>query len=79
MRNLLILAGTRDQLDGWLDMVDTFDVDLLKGMSVGLFTLEHSRVLETAGVLEGMLGGGGAGEGENFGQLVKIIPVGSPT
>ncbi len=75
MRNLLILAGTRDQLDGWLDMVDTFDVDLLKGMSVGLFTLEHSRVLETAGVLEGMLGGGGAGEGENFGQLVKIIPV----
>ena len=71
-RNLLILAGTRDQIDGWLDMVDTFDVDLLKGMSVGLFTLEHSRVLETAAVLEGMLGGDGA---EDFGALVKIIPV----
>lgn len=73
-RNLLMLAGTRDQIDGWLDMVDTFDVDLLKGMSVGLFTLEHSRVLETADVLQGMLGSGGEG-GENFGQLVKIIPV----
>jgi general secretion pathway protein D len=73
-RNLLLLAGTRMQIDGWLDMVDTFDVDLLKGMSVGLFTLEHSRVGETATVLQGMLRSGGNGD-EDVGQLVKIIPV----
>ncbi|MEZ5555147.1 type II secretion system secretin GspD [Haliea sp.] len=73
-RNLLLLAGTRMQIDGWLDMVDTFDVDLLKGMSVGLFTLEHSRVGETATVLQGMLKTGGNGD-EEVGQLVKIIPI----
>ncbi len=73
-RNLLLLAGTRMQIDGWLDMVDTFDVDLLKGMSVGLFTLEHSRVGETATVLQGMLRTGGNGD-EEVGQLVKIIPI----
>ncbi|MEQ8515797.1 MAG: type II secretion system protein GspD, partial [Chromatocurvus sp.] len=36
-RNLLMLAGTRAQLTGWLDIVGTFDVDMLKGMSVGIF------------------------------------------
>lgn len=73
-RNLLLLAGTRMQIDGWLDMVDTFDVDLLKGMSVGLFTLEHSRVEETASVLQDMLNSGGNGN-DAVGQLVKIIPI----
>ena len=41
LRNLLVLAGTRNQVDGWLSMVDTFDVNLLKGMSVGVFPLKH--------------------------------------
>lgn len=41
LRNLLMLAGTRNQVDGWLSMVDTFDVNLLKGMSVGVFPLKH--------------------------------------
>ncbi|MEH6593526.1 MAG: secretin N-terminal domain-containing protein, partial [Halioglobus sp.] len=40
-RNLLMLAGTRAQHQGWQDMVATFDVDMLKGMSVGLFPLEN--------------------------------------
>ncbi len=74
-RNLLMLAGTQAQLAGWLDMVTTFDVDLLKGMSVGLFPLEHSGVVETAEVLNGMLRSGSGDEGGNFAQLVKIIPI----
>ncbi len=41
-RNLLMLAGTGAQLDGWLEMVSTFDVDMLAGMSVGIFPLENS-------------------------------------
>lgn len=40
VRNLLVLAGSRGQAEGWLDMVATFDVDLLKGMSVGVFPLK---------------------------------------
>ena len=43
VRNLLVLAGTRSQAEGWLDLVNTFDVDLLKGMSVGLFPLKHAN------------------------------------
>ncbi|GAB3281315.1 type II secretion system secretin GspD [Parahaliea aestuarii] len=73
VRNLLMLAGTQTQLSGWLDMVNTFDVDMLKGMSVGLFPLEHSGVEETAEVLNGMLNSGG--EKGDFAQLVKIIPI----
>ena len=37
LRNLLILAGSRSQVDGYLDIVKTFDVDVLNGMSIGLF------------------------------------------
>ena len=37
VRNLLVLSGTRTQAEAWLDLVATFDVDLLKGMSVGVF------------------------------------------
>lgn len=46
VRNLLILSGTRTQAEGWLAMVSTFDVDLLKGMSVGVFPLKYASVKE---------------------------------
>lgn len=41
LRNLLVMVGTRTQVEGWLDMVATFDVDILKGMSVGVFPLKY--------------------------------------
>ena len=72
-RNLLMLAGTREQLDGWLDMVATFDVDLLKGMSVGLFPLENSGVEEVAAALSALLDGGE--NGGPLSQLVRVVPV----
>lgn len=70
-RNLLVMAGTRGQVEGWLDMVSTFDVDLLKGMSVGLFPLENSTVEEVHQALTGLLGQ----EGKDLNHLVRIIPV----
>jgi general secretion pathway protein D len=73
-RNLLMLAGTREQLDGWLDMVTTFDVDLLKGMSVGLFPLENSDVEEVATALSALLEGGEKDNGP-LSQLVRVVPV----
>lgn len=51
LRNLLVLSGTRTQAEGWLDMVNTFDVDLLKGMSVGVFPLKHASVQEVEAAL----------------------------
>lgn len=57
LRNLLVLAGTRTQAEGWLDLVNTFDVDLLKGMSVGVFPLKYVSVKEVEAALS-ILGGG---------------------
>lgn len=58
VRNLLVLVGTRSQAEGWLDMVRTFDVDLLKGMSVGLFPLKYASVKEVEAALRLMAPGG---------------------
>lgn len=46
VRNILVLVGTRTQAEGWLDVVNTFDIDLLKGMSVGVFPLKYVTTKE---------------------------------
>ena len=63
VRNLLVMAGTRTQAEGWLDLVNTFDVDLLKGMSVGVFPLKHASIKEVEAALRLVSGGGGAAPG----------------
>ncbi|GKS95117.1 type II secretion system secretin GspD [Acidovorax sp. SUPP2825] len=60
VRNLLILSGTRTQAEGWLDLVNTFDIDLLKGMSVGVFPLKHASIKEVETALRLVSGGGSA-------------------
>jgi general secretion pathway protein D len=39
-RNLLVVAGTRGDLNSIMDAVGTFDVDWMRGMSFGLFPIE---------------------------------------
>lgn len=46
LRNLLIMAGSRSQAEGWLELVSTFDINLLQGMSVGVFELKHATIAE---------------------------------
>jgi len=77
VRNLLMLAGTRAQLDGWLDMVSTFDVDMLAGMSVGIFPLQNSSVAEVNVAISALLssGGGEGGEGGDWSRLIRVIPI----
>ena len=60
LRNLLVMAGTRAQAEGWLELINTFDVDLLKGMSVGIFPLKYATVREVEAALSLMTGGGAA-------------------
>lgn len=55
-RNLLVLAGNRTQAEGWLGIVSTFDVDLLKGMSVGIFPLKYASVREVEEALRAIAG-----------------------
>ena len=40
-RNILVASGTADEIARIVDLVSTFDIDLLKGHSFGLFTLAH--------------------------------------
>ncbi len=52
VRNLLVLAGTRTQAEGWLSMVATFDVNLLAGMSVGVFPLKYVTVRDVEAAMQ---------------------------
>lgn len=63
VRNLLVLAGTRTQAEGWLSIVSTFDVDLLKGMSVGVFPLKYASVRDVEAAMRLLSGGRPAAAG----------------
>lgn len=48
-RNILLVAGTKDEINAAIEAVNLFDVDVLKGKSVGLFRL---RAAEPEAVVE---------------------------
>ncbi len=56
LRNVLVMRGTRAEAEGWLDLVNTFDVNILRGMSVGVFPLKHTTPTEVQAALQ-MLSG----------------------
>jgi general secretion pathway protein D len=80
-RNLLILAGTGVELNYILDTIEVFDVDWVKGMSVGFFPLQNASAVELEAKLQGILGAkgglmdGGAGKGGAQVGLVRIAVV----
>ncbi len=57
LRNIIVMSGTRPQIEGWLDIVNTFDVDLLKGMSVGVFPLKHVSTKDVEAAIRMISGG----------------------
>ncbi|GAB1383394.1 hypothetical protein MASR1M50_17140 [Burkholderiales bacterium] len=61
LRNLLVMRGTRAEAEGWLDLVRTFDVNLLRGMSVGVFPLKHTSAAEVDAALRLLSGGTASG------------------
>jgi general secretion pathway protein D len=86
-RNLLMLSGTRSQIDGWLEIVRTFDVDFLQGMSVGMFPLTHTSAREVEAALQTLIGKAdqGAASGQNAadpaappGRLSAPMPMSMP-
>jgi len=71
-RNLLLLAGTPQELAGIQSTIDTFDVNWLKGMSVGMFRLRNVDGQTMATNLNQMLG---EGSGTPIAGLLKFIPL----
>ena len=71
-RNLLMLAGTSEELENLLATIHMFDVDWMSGMSAGLFTLQHVEVEDIHAELEEILGS--SADGPTAG-LVRLIPL----
>ncbi len=40
-RNIMVVSGSADEIARVLDMINTFDIDILKGRSFGVFPLTH--------------------------------------
>ncbi|MGH8029950.1 MAG: secretin N-terminal domain-containing protein, partial [Arenimonas sp.] len=57
-RNLIVLAGTRAELQNYLRTVEIFDVDWLSGMSVGVFPLQSAEASKVVTELEKVFGEG---------------------
>ena len=71
-RNLLVMAGTPEELANYQSMVRTFDVDWLRGMSVGVFNLEYANVGELMPKLDGMFGPKGD---TPLAGMLRFIPI----
>lgn len=78
VRNLLVLNGNRTQAEGWLELINTFDVNLLKGMSVGVFPLKYASVAEVEAALSILSGGDGASAGTSAGASAGQPAAGKP-
>ncbi|WP_328716194.1 type II secretion system secretin GspD [Halomonas elongata] len=70
-RNLIGLAGTPQELANYQDTIDTFDVDWLKGMSIGVYGLEHASVASLMPQLRQVFGEGG---GMPLSGMVRFLP-----
>ncbi len=70
-RNLLLLAGTGQEIETLLSVVKTFDVDWLAGMSFGLYPLEYVDAKTLAGELTEVF----AGPRSPIASVVRFVPL----
>ncbi|MET3715875.1 type II secretion system secretin GspD [Pseudomonas sp. PvP001] len=71
-RNVLSLAGTPDELANYQDTINTFDVDWLKGMSIGVYGLQRATVGELMPELQKMFG---PDSGMPLAGMVRFLPI----
>lgn len=88
LRNLLVFIGTRNQVEGWLEVISTFDIDLMKGMSIGVFPLKYASIRDVEAALRMVTpgaataapagGSGAAGSTPAPGATPNATPVETP-
>ncbi|WP_114240391.1 type II secretion system secretin GspD [Dyella sp. C9] len=71
-RNLIVLSGTSAELDNYQRTIHTFDVDWLRGMSVGVFSLQHANVGDLMPQLDQMFGPKGD---TPLAGMLRFIPI----
>ena len=70
-RNLLLVGGTGNDLETIVRTVRAFDVDWLKGMSVAIFTLQHTDPNVIIADLKNIL----TADGSSGMELVRLFPI----
>lgn len=71
-RNMLAMAGSRNELDNYQRTIETFDVNWLKGMSIGVYALEHASVQALMPQLKQVFG---KDSGSPLAGMLKFMPV----
>jgi general secretion pathway protein D len=72
VRNILVVSGSADEIARVMDMVSTFDIDVLKGRSFGLFTLAHVDPETMIDELEGIFYQKGKADESEFFQFIPV-------
>jgi general secretion pathway protein D len=77
LRNMIMLTGTPAEVQYLLDTIEMFDVDWMSGMSVGLFTLEHSEAKKVVEEVDKLFGGltQGTGQTAQGGPMFGLVRV----
>ena len=76
-RNILVAAGSADEIARVMDMIYTFDIDLLKGRSFGLFPLAHVDPETIIEELEGIFSQKGKDGDSDFFKFMPIARLNS--
>jgi len=71
-RNVLVMAGTPSELENYQRTIATFDVDWLRGMSVGVFSLQRAEVKDLTPTLDKLFGDKG---NTPMAGLLRFIPI----
>lgn len=71
-RQIVVLGGSRGEVSAMLDVIDTFDIDWLAGMSFGLFPIRSTSSKTMVEELEKIFGDQAEGP---LAGVVRVVPV----
>lgn len=70
-RNVILVGGTRDEINSAIEAVNLFDVDVMEGKSVGLFKLRAAEPEAVVAELQAIFE---TGDGGSLQNVVNFIP-----
>lgn len=72
LRNLLFLAGTSEDIERVVEVVQVFDVNFMKGMSFGLYPMKSVAVNTIFGEIQAMFG---SESGSPLAGAIRLLPI----
>ena len=73
-RSMMVLAGNQGELENYARVIQIFDVDWLKGMSVGVYALQHAEVTKIMTEMDKIFGASGESP---LAGMFRFIPIDS--